>query len=151
MKEARRQGNKIGGVGGSGLQSFFHRQSPLTSRKSMELTEEQRPSSPNRIVKQGLKRAATMVGKRITTSISDEDRSRKNPLNRTSSLFYTDHNQGVDVTTIFIRPDRDFPPMQFSNKTSNEVLAMLKDEIAELNSMIMPVSTGSGTINMTVR
>lgn len=153
MKEARRQGTRIGGVGGSGLPNIFHRQSPLVSRKSMELSDQQRPSSPNSsIVKQGLKRAATIVGRRKNASTFDEDRSRKTPLNRSSSLFYNDHNQnGVDVTTIFIRPDRDYPPLQFDNKTSVEILQMLRDEIMELNSMIMPVSTGSGTVNMTVR
>ncbi len=145
MKEARRQGNRVGVAGG------INRQFPQMSYRPP--LDEDRPSSPNGFVKQGIKRAVTMVGgRRKTSSISDEDRTgpSRTSLNRTSSLFYTDHTHGVDVTTIFIRPDREYSPMQFEGKSAQEVLDMLREEISELNNMIMPVSTGSGTINMTV-
>ena len=147
MKEARRQGNRVGVVN--------HQSPQLSYRPSLD---EDRPSSPNGFVKQGIKRAVTMVGgRRKTNSTSDEDRSgpsrtsvNRTSLNRTSSLFYNDHTHGVDVTTIFIRPDREYSPLQFDGKSALEVLDMLREEITELNNMIMPVSTGSGTVNMTV-
>lgn len=143
MKEARRQGNKISG---GGLHNIF-RQAP-SGAKGSEGEDPRRPSSPS--FKHGLRKAT--VGRLKSGSVSDDtQKGSRSPLNRTSSLFYTDRDSSaIDVTTIFIRPDRDFPQLDFNGKSSAEIIELIKSELLELNNMILPVSTGSGSINMSV-
>ena len=145
VKDSLRQETVRGGSSGNVLQGIFYRPSATSPRPPHDSPTDRRAPSPS-LVKQGIKRAATIVGRKKGNSLSDD----RSSLSRTSSLFYHDHDQGVDVTTIFIRPDREFSKIEFDGKSAAEVLEMLKEEVSEMNNMIMPVSTGSGTVNMTV-
>ena len=151
MKDVRRQEvHKTGGGGGgvlpvlSGLKmrGKFSKQRTSISQDDTELIG-RNTSSPeppgNRI-----KRAATMVLQRKPNNLPEQSSATR------SSIFYQD-KEGVDVTTIFIRPDRDFPALNLNSLSMIGVLKALENEIQELNNMIMPMSTGTGTINMTVR
>ena len=148
VKDVRRQEvHKTGGGGGgvlpviSGLtmRGKFSKQRTSISQDDTELIG-RNTSSPeppgNRI-----KRAATMVLRRKPSNLPERSSATR------SSIFY----DGVDVTTIFIRPDRDFPTPDLNSLSVIGVLKALENEIRELNNMIMPMSTGKGTINMTVR
>ena len=147
MKDVRRQEvHKTGGGGGvlPGLKmrGKFSKQRTSISQDDTELIG-RNTSSPeppgNRI-----KRAATMVLHRKPSNLPEQSSATR------SSIFYQD-KEGVDVTTIFIRPDRDFPALNLNSLSMIGVLKALENEIQELNNMIMPMSTGTGTINMTVR
>lgn len=75
--------------------------------------------------------------------------SPKSPRNRLST-FYTEDDKGIDVTTMFVRPTKDIEPLRLNSLSTVELVNVLKDKMNELNSSLLPMTTGKAEVNMMV-
>ena len=65
-------------------------------------------------------------------------------------MFYSGNSDGVDVTTPLVK-DQEFAPLNMQKQNTRELIETMKCELKSLGDMIMPISTGTAAINLTVR
>ena len=67
-----------------------------------------------------------------------------------SSIFYSENSKGVDVTMPLVK-DQEIAPLNMQKQSTVELTDTMKCELKSFSDMIMPISTGTAAINLTVR
>jgi hypothetical protein len=136
-----------------GKQSFKANNTKVTFD---ETAEDQMPSAshhpPSKSIKTRLQRAATLVsrgagGRWSRDSYLMESPPYRSPRDR-SSMFFTENDKGTDVTTMLIRPTREVESINLNSLSTTELFQLWKNKMNELNTAVLPITTGKGEINL---
>lgn len=107
-------------------------------------------TTPSTRTRPKLARAKTVAFKRP----KDQSEHQADPFcldrARVGSMFYSDNSNHIDVTTPLVK-DQEVVPLNMENQNTVELIETMKGELRSLSDMIMPISTGTAAINLTVR
>ena len=155
MKDIKRTNNK------AGLSTFrnpFARQHTPTRDTESSPANAPSPDKP----RGRIKRAATIVlgGRASRSSVSFDVNSplSSSPKNQSTqsprvrnSTFFTGSEKGLDIASMFVHPSPgEVEPLNLNGLNLGEMMSLLHRHINELNSMILPMTTGKAEVNMTV-
>ena len=146
MKESKRN-NK---TGLSIIRNRFNRQQTTPQ----EIGNETNLSIPSP-EKSRIRRAATVVlrgrGSRSSASYEVGSPLSSSPRARNSVFYMPESDKGVDVASMFVRPlPGEVESLRLNDLSLGEMMSLLHRQINDLNSMVLPMTTGKAEVNMTV-